>query len=88
MFSVDNANFDSLGTVGPNIKLRVKCQQGNRGDMQKIHVTRQHFEASGLQGHFFGKTKKNMFVCVQRYTSVLFLVWLKNPYKATYKRYI
>ena len=33
-------------------------KQGNRGDMRKIHVTRQFFEASGPQGHFFEKTKK------------------------------
>ena len=31
--------------------------QGNRGDMRKIHVTRQFFEASGRYGDFFEKTK-------------------------------
>ena len=36
-------------------------KQGNRGDMRKIHVTRQFFEASGPQGHFFEKTKKQVF---------------------------
>ena len=38
-----------------------KCgnkKQGNRENMQKIQVTRQFFEASGPQGHFFEKTKK------------------------------
>ena len=30
-------------------------KQGNRRDMRKIHVTRQFFEASGPQGHFFEK---------------------------------
>ena len=34
-----------------------KKEQGNRGDMRKIHVTRQFFEASGPQGSFFEKTK-------------------------------
>ena len=28
-------------------------KQGNRGDMRKIHVTRQFFEATGPQGNFF-----------------------------------
>ena len=32
-------------------------RQGNRGDMRKIHVTQQFFEASGPQVHFFEKTK-------------------------------
>ena len=31
--------------------------QGNRGEMRKIHVTRQFFEASGRHGDFFEKTK-------------------------------
>ena len=30
--------------------------------MGKIHVTRQFFEASGAQGHFFEKNKKNLFL--------------------------
>ena len=34
-----------------------KRKQGNRGDMRKIHVTRQLFEASGRHGDFFEKTK-------------------------------
>ena len=33
-------------------------KQGNLGDMRKIRVTRQFFEASDPQGHFF-KEKKN-----------------------------
>ena len=33
----------------------------DRGDMRKIHVTRQFFEASGSQGHFFEETKKPVF---------------------------
>ena len=32
-------------------------KQGNRGDMQKIHVPREFFEASGRHGDFFEKTK-------------------------------
>ena len=36
-------------------------EQGNRTDMRKIHVTRQFFEASGPQGHFFEKNKKAVF---------------------------
>ena len=38
-----------------------KRQQGNRGDMRKIHVTRQFFEASGRHWDFFEITKKNVF---------------------------
>ena len=37
-------------------------KQGNRGDMQKIHVPREFFEASGRHGDFFEKTKKNDFL--------------------------
>ena len=33
-------------------------KQGNREYMRKSHMTRQLFEASGPQGHFFEKTKK------------------------------
>ena len=36
----------------------MKVKQGNRGDMRKIHVVRQFFEASGPQGLFFKKKKK------------------------------
>ena len=36
---------------------RLNSKQGNRGDMRKIHVAQQFFEASGSQGHFFEKTK-------------------------------
>ena len=36
-------------------------KQGYRGDMRKIHVTRQFFEAGGPQGQFFAKTKKKPF---------------------------
>merc|ERR1712072_50738 len=38
-------------------KWRKKGQQGNRGDMRKIHVTRQFFEASGRHGDLIEKTK-------------------------------
>ena len=33
-------------------------KQGNLGDMRKIHVTWQFFEAGGPQGHSFIKTKR------------------------------
>ena len=36
-------------------------KQGNRGDLRKIHVTRQFFEASGRYGDFFEKNKKTLF---------------------------
>ena len=48
-----------LRTLHSNIN-RVK--RGNRGDMRKIHVTREFFEASGRHGDFFEKTKKNPFL--------------------------
>ena len=35
---------------------KTKKIPGNRGDMQKIHVTRHFFEASGRHGDFFEKT--------------------------------
>ena len=35
--------------------------QGNRGDMRKIDVTRQFFEASGPQGHLFEQHEKPVF---------------------------
>ena len=38
-------------------------KQDNRGDIRKIHVTRQFFRAKGPEGHFFEKRKK----CVFRY---------------------
>ena len=41
-----------------NMVINYIIKQGNRGDMRKIHVTRQFFEASGPRGHFFEKTKK------------------------------
>ena len=39
----------------------IKMKQGNQGDMRKIHVIRQFFEAYAPHGHFFEKTK-NMFL--------------------------
>ena len=33
--------------------------QGNRGDLQKIHLTQQFIEASGCQGDFFRKKKSS-----------------------------
>ena len=43
------------------IEAWIKAKQGNRGDMWKIHVTRQFFEATGRHGDFFEKTKKPIF---------------------------
>ena len=40
-----------------NFDFSKKEKEGNRGDMRKIHVTRQFFEASGRHGGFFEKTK-------------------------------
>ena len=37
------------------LKNIIKRKQGNRGDMRKIDVTRNFFETSGPQGHFFEK---------------------------------
>ena len=37
----------------PALCKKKKDIQGNRGDLQKIYVTRQFFEASGRQGDFF-----------------------------------
>ena len=36
-------------------------KRGNRGDMRKIHVTRQFLATSGPHSHFFEKTKKAVF---------------------------
>ena len=38
---------------------RINEKQSNRGDMRKIHVTRQFFEASGRHRDFY--EKKNVF---------------------------
>ena len=47
--------------------------------MRKIHITRQFFEATGPQGHFFEKTKTRFQVwssgvCVPNFRSVSFFV--------------
>ena len=39
------------------IQKRLKSQQGNRGDIRKMHVTRQFFEAKDPQGLFSEKQK-------------------------------
>ena len=38
-----------------------KINKANRGDMRKIHLTRQFFEASGRHGDFLEKIKKTVF---------------------------
>ena len=49
------------------------------------HVTRQFFEASGSEGHFFGKKQKTCFfiwsrgVYVLNFRSVSFFVWPGDP---------
>ena len=53
--------------------------------MRKIHVTRQFFEASGIQDHFFEKNQKPVFryclgECVYQISSLyLFSPWPKGP---------
>ena len=57
----------------------IKKKQGNRGDMRKIHVTRQFFEASGPQGIFKKKNHfqiRSMGVCLLNFRSVSFFVFL------------
>ena len=51
-----------LFAIRPEMKDRLYDKQGNRGDMRKIYVTRQFFEASGPQGHFFEKNKITRFL--------------------------
>ena len=41
--------------IRKSLKSKKKKKQGNQGDVRKIHVTRQFFEASGPQGHFLKK---------------------------------
>ena len=51
-------NFRSLLfyiTSGQGVRYKFKHEQGNQGDMGKIHVTQQFFAASGPQDHFFWK---------------------------------
>ena len=55
-------NFRSLSFfVWPGGVTQIN-KQGNRGDMRKIHVTRQFFEASGRHGDLIEKTKKKPFL--------------------------
>ena len=37
--------------------MKKNMKQGNRGDMRKIHVTREFFETSGPHGDLIEKTK-------------------------------
>ena len=54
--------------------------------MRKIHVTRQFFEASRPQRHFFEKTIKNVFryglgsVCTKFQVCIFFRCGQKAPY--------
>ena len=46
----------------PALCQKKKDIQGNRGDLQKIYMTRQFFEASSRQGDFF--TCIRVYVCI------------------------
>ena len=50
--------FPGAGNI---LTKKIKRKQGNRGNMRKIHVTRQLFEASGGHGDLIEKTK-NLFL--------------------------
>ena len=45
------------GRVSGELSFQIEKKQGNRGDMRKIHVTRQFFEASGRHKDLIEKTK-------------------------------
>ena len=57
-----------------------KMRQGYRGDMRKIHVTRQFFEGSGRHGDLIEKTKNgfldkvNRSMCAKFQVCIIF-VW-------------
>ena len=53
--------FQMVSPVKGTLPIKLKSKQGNRGDMQKIHVTRQFFEASGRHGDLIEKTKNSVF---------------------------
>ena len=40
-------------TSGQGVRYKLKHEIGNQGDMEKIHVKQQFFEARGPQGQFF-----------------------------------
>ena len=48
--------------IDRNAFLEKNMEQGNRGDIRRIHVTRQFFETSGRHGNFFQKNKKKTFL--------------------------
>ena len=52
-------------------------KQGDRGDMPKIHMTWQYFEATGPQGHFFEKKQKTFF----RYGLEECVYQISGPYR-------
>ena len=57
-------NFRSLLfyiTSGQGVRYKFKHEQGNQGDMGKIHVTQQFFAASGPQDQFFWKKPRTRF---------------------------
>ena len=58
--------------------MKLYLKQGNRGDMRKIHVTRQFFEASGRHESFFDKIKNtfldevNASMCAKYQVCIVF----------------
>ena len=52
-------------TSGQEVRYEFKHEEGNQGDMEKIHVTQHFFAASGPQGHFFeNKNHEPVVTCV------------------------
>ena len=49
-------------TSGQGVRYKLKHEIGNQGDMEKIHVKQQFFEARGPQGQFFLKKTMNPFL--------------------------
>ena len=56
--------------------LRKYWKQRNRGDMRKIHLTRQFFEASGRHSDLIENTKKKLLDKVSGSMSAKFQVWI------------
>ena len=56
------------------------------GDMRKIHVTGQFFEASGPQGHFFEKTKNPVMVLGSVCTKFRVCIFFRSGQKVSYRQ--
>ena len=68
----------------------MNTEQGNRGDMRKIHVTRQYFKGSGRHGDLIEKTKNpfldrvNGSMCAKFQICIVFrLARRRDPIKYT-----